>query len=33
MVLIRLSKADRETVAAMLDRTYQTLLPKTRAKA
>ena len=30
MVLIRLSRADREIVAAMLDRTYQMLLPKKR---
>jgi hypothetical protein len=30
MVLIRLSRADAETVTAMLDRTYQALLPKRR---
>ena len=28
MVLIRLSRADAETVTSMLDRTYQALLPK-----
>jgi hypothetical protein len=28
MVLIRLSRADAETVTTMLDRTYQSLLPK-----
>ena len=33
MVLIRLSRADAETVSTMLDRTYQTLLPKKRGKA
>ena len=33
MVLIRLSRADRDTVAAMLDRTYRALLPKRRPKA
>lgn len=32
MVLIRLSRADPETVTAMLDRTYRALLPK-RPKA
>lgn len=31
MVLIRLSRADAPTVTAMLDRTYQTLVPKKRA--
>jgi hypothetical protein len=30
MVLIRLSRADTETVTSMLDRTYRTLLPKKR---
>ena len=30
MVLIRLSRADAPTVTTMLDRTYQTLLPKKR---
>lgn len=33
MVLIRLSRADADTVTAMLDRTYQALLPKKRSKA
>jgi hypothetical protein len=33
MVLIRLSRADAETVTTMLDRTYQALLPKKRGKA
>jgi hypothetical protein len=33
MVLIRLSRADAATVTTMLDRTYQTLLPRRRAKA
>lgn len=30
MVLIRLSRADAETITALLDRTYRTLLPKRR---
>jgi len=33
MVLIRLSRADAETVTGMLDRTYQTLLPKKRGRS
>ena len=32
LVLIRLSRADAATVTSMLDRTYQSLLPKRRAK-